>query len=532
MSWRVRRAANGRGHSKFDQSPPARSVAARPKRTRRLSLEGLEERTVLAGLVNIEIFPNNADGFLTLTGDGSNNQVEIRQTANPNEFHVSSPDSTLFQINGAGVTVPEATINGIVNQIAVNLGDGNDNFSFLGIDDDNPSNVPANLEIMNQDGSNTNLVSNVIVNGDLRVTKAGGSSGYAELRIVNSTVIGDTIIDNFGGGTGDSRTVVDNSSLHAGGGDRRALWISNAEGNNITEVQGQSQLGTGSFLDPTDPIVSINNSGGGSRTSFTGAGQVAGPGTTTVYGKLEINNGTNLPGLLDIVTFNSTNVLGHVMIHNGHGDTESVVTDTTLGSHLVVDDPQIGGPVEIRNENGFDSLRITDSTMPWGLFVDNAYSSPDTNWGSDTTIINSSIGEHPFGPTLDNDGDALQIIGDNAKDEVLLDQTRLGGTLNLSELYNGNNVVSILNSSAMAALYFQGGIGDDTVTIDNSQIVVAVEIMLDQGEDTLTLSNVDLVTQWPDPLLGLIDIDGGDGVDTTNTDALLAGALGFEEILP
>jgi hypothetical protein len=51
-------------------------------------------------------------------------------------------------------------------------------------------------------------------------------------------------------------------------------------------------------------IYVIVNGAGGSRTTFTGANDIAGPGTTTVYGRVEVSNGVALPGQLNIVTLN------------------------------------------------------------------------------------------------------------------------------------------------------------------------------------------------------------------------------------
>src|SRR6478736_3553452 len=100
MFWQRKRAT--RRHVNENRSQPAR---------RRLLLEGLERRAMMTGTVNIVIFPVGAPGTLTLVGDGSNNQVEIHQTANVNEFFISSPDNTKFQVNGAGFTVDQFTAN-------------------------------------------------------------------------------------------------------------------------------------------------------------------------------------------------------------------------------------------------------------------------------------------------------------------------------------------------------------------------------------------------------------------------------------
>ena len=77
-----------------------------------------------------------------------------------------------------------------------------------------------------------------------------------------------------------------------------------------------------------------------------------------------------------------------------------------------------------------------------------------------------------------------------------------------------------------------GGSGNDSVLIDNSTVSIDVSILLLTGADTLEIRNIDPATQWPDPLLGLIVLDGGLGVDSANLDAITLGALDFEITIP
>lgn len=501
-------------------------VTCRPGLPRCLRMESLEHRELLSGVVNVAIFPVGLPGTLTLTGDGSNNQVEIRQTNNVGEYIIDSPDDTLFQVNNAGVTMQQVTVNGISGNITVDLRDGNDSFTFGGIAQGDISNVPTNLTILNSDGSNTNILSNILVNGDLNVTKNPDSSGYSELRILGSTIIGDARINNIGNGTGDTKTLIDSSKLQGGGESQWALLLQNANGQDIVEVLGNSQFGTGPFV-AMQPIVEIQNDGGGSRISFTGASQIAGPGTTTVYGALKIQNGLNLPGTLDMLTFNQTNILGWVDVTNFDGDTETMVLQSVLGSHLTPNGP--GGSTSIFNGAGYDEFTMTKSEVPWGLLINNDFiNQGQSTWGSSSQFTESKIGTRLFGPTLPTPGDALQILGDQGADKVNLNATVLGGTLNLGNLFNGNNQLQVSNGSSMAALNYIGGIGNDTVVIDDSNISVSVEIRLNAGADTLRITNIDPANQWPSPLLGASVLDGGLGVDTANLDALTLGALNFE----
>ena len=505
---------------------------SRQQSARRLLVESLESRNLLAGLVDVQIAPMLAPGELDLIGDGSNNSVEISQTLNPGEYRIDGLDGTLLQINGAGVTMPSVTVNGITGDIDVWLGTGNDTFLFSNkyAAGGQESNIPLSLNINNDDGSNENTLADVLINVDLTVAKIPATTGYSELHIIDSTIIGYTRVDNTGGGTGgDSWTEIDNSWLQGNGAIGPALALRNADGKDINDILGNSQFGIGPFPQP-GPTVVIDNGPGGSRTTFTGASAVAGFGTTTVYGDLLIRNGTNVPGTMDTVTFNGSNVLGDVVNVNGDGNTSVTVTDSTLGSHLVAPplSPVIGGPVEILNDAGYDQFLMTNSSAPWGIKINNDVTGNEDVWGSATNIFESEIGTNPF--CLDIPGfpnAALVLLGDNGADVVNVGATTLGGTLHLN-LNAGNNDVNITNGSVMPSLRLRTLGGNDDVLIDDSTIQIAIQVRLGTGADSFLVTNVDPATQWPSALLGLIDIDGELGVDTTNISALALGALGFE----
>jgi hypothetical protein len=499
------------------------------KSTRRLRFEWLETREVLAGVVNIDTL--TVPGALSLIGDGSNNSVEIRQSTIVGAYEIGRPagDSTLFQLNGSGQTLTGITVNGISGDISINLGDGNDLLNFNGLASGGLSNVPADLSITNAAGSKVNILNKVLVNGDLTVTKDGATSGYSELQIIGSTVIGDTTVNNLGSGSGDTKTVIDTSSLQAGGANERGLLLDNGAGDDTVDVRGNSQFGTGSFV-AAQPIVVINNGNGASRTTFTGASQVAGSGTTTVYGALEVNNGDNLPLNVNLVTFNQVNVLGQVDVTNGTISgtvtTSTSVLNSTLGSQLT--SSGTGGPMTVNNYAGFDEFVMIGSTLPWGLEIDNDIGSSASNWGSKTDISASFIGTIPLG----SQPWALQLSGDNGADLFNLASTAIAfGSLDL-HLFDGNNTVAITAASTMPSLFYGGGAGNDSFTMDNSRVQIEVQVRLESGADSLRLLNIDS-TEWPSPLLGSILLDGGDGVDSINTSALLLGPIiqFFEQIV-
>ena len=125
--------------------------------------------------MDVLIFPTLAPGDLNLVGDGSNNAVEISQTLNVGEYRIDALGDTLLQLNGGGVTMPYVTVNGITGVIDVRLGTGNDTFTFSNMyaPGGQQSSVPVDLDIVNDDGSNENTISDVLINRDLTVRKVG-----------------------------------------------------------------------------------------------------------------------------------------------------------------------------------------------------------------------------------------------------------------------------------------------------------------------------------------------------------------------
>lgn len=103
-----------------------------------LRFEGLEDRSLLAGVVNVSV----AGGIMLLTGDTASNGVEVISTGVPGQFNVvgvanvvgigssltdiSSP--TLIRLGGAAPAAA-VQVNG-VSSIYANLGDGNDQFAL------------------------------------------------------------------------------------------------------------------------------------------------------------------------------------------------------------------------------------------------------------------------------------------------------------------------------------------------------------------------------------------------------------------
>lgn len=536
-----------------------RPVLAMTRNSKRFGVEGLEERCMFSGVVDVLVAPGTvatpvAVGNLVLMGDGGGNNVTITATSvspTADQYTISAGDTggqpTLFELNGGGQTFSTLTVDNIFGNITVALG-GDSTFAFTGTGaPGGVTNIPGNLTITNGPGTNSNTLNSVLVNGNLAVTEAATAAPQGEdLYIVSSTIIGNTVVNNFGNGAaGQTLTKIDGSTLEGDASENWALLLKNGAGFNVTTVLDASQFGTGAF-DGLQPIVEIVNGAGGSQTTFTGTSQTAGPGTTTVYGAMLISNGSAPQLDTNIVTFTSVNVLGWVTLDNDYLDMANVGTDvittvgtSTLGSQLanpsLGPNPASGGPLAIFNGPGYDQFSMTGSTLPWGLYITNdnvdGGSPAKSTWGSSTQITSSFIGTGlalglPVADQADPlaAGMAFELIGDEGADIVNLTGTEFVGETLLT-LLNGNNSATISASTTMTSLFITSAIGNTSVTINNSSIAVAVSILLGDGANNVTLENENFNSQFPSPLLGGIDIDGGVGGVNTLTETDDTGAL-------
>jgi hypothetical protein len=492
-----------------------------------LRVESLESRQLLSGVVNVVIGPFVAAGDMALLGDGDNNAVQVKSGPNVGDYTITGASGTLLRLNGSSATFQQLSVNGVNDDIFVDLDGGYNVFDFEGPAADGVSTVLGDLSIINHSGGNTNIIHNTAINGNLYVTKAFGAPGYSELRLLNTTVIGDTVVNNnFGGGGGGSKTIISGSQLQGGGPALQALDLDNGSGADVLMVQGGTEFGAGAWP-ALIPQVDISNGAGGSMTSFTA--------NSKIYGNLRIWNGNNPIGTSDTVTFNAVEVLGYTYLNDDGGSSSISVQNSTLGSWISDTAPMFvngawlanGCPVMINNAGGFDQLTVIGSTIPFGLWVNNN-AGPTGVWGSVTNIQTSSIGMRPGGPGLFA-GDGLHLQGDNGADKVTIASSLIGGVAHLP-LGGGNNWVK-LDGSMMASLNLVTGAGNDYVYIGGCSIPVAVAVALDAGVDTLELRQGLFGLRLPDPLLGFTAINGGLGCDVLKMDTGIFVPLASFEIV-
>jgi len=536
-----------------------KAAGARRNSRRRLLFEALETREVMAtNIVNLVLAPFGPPGVaLAIDGVGgtSGNNVSISQTTTDvNQYIIQGLNGTVLELNGVGATLtPSITLNGISGPITVALGSDN-TFSFLGqtnitgatpVLTTQPSVLTSNLTINNGDGDSTDNLTNVQIGGNLAVT-AAGPIGNSTLTITSSTVIGTTNVNNTAT-SGNTNTTISGSSLEATGGGV-AFTLNNGDGSNITTVNGNSQFGTGPMA---AVAVVINNGDGGNSTTFTGASSVAGPGTTTVYGAVNIDNGTTLPGFVNLVSFSGANVLGPVNVANGAGgataNAQTQVIGSTLGSSLafVGGAPTVGGPLVVTNATGGDTFSLQNSTLPWGLELVNGGNT--SALGSSTQITGSMVGTAPNAQTMALPaipgliglaqpvlGDSMYLGGDKGNNVVTIGANgggagggdTFGGNVDL-QLLGGNNSVTTQDNSVMAGLAVHAGNGNNFVLLTATTISASFNLNLGNGNNSFFVAPS---ATLPSQLLGSVVIKVGTGLNTTNLGPLLPP--GFEVFQP
>lgn len=148
----------------------------RPRRSRRLAVEGLERREMLATVVS-------AGGMLIITGDATSENITVTQTP-----------TGLFQITGAGPTRTVPAAFGIY----ADLGAGNDTLT-LGTPD-RPLPLLSSVVIRLGDGSDTanlsiNIPGSVIIDGGIQFNSAPQN----DVINIDRSLIGSLTVNTYAG---------------------------------------------------------------------------------------------------------------------------------------------------------------------------------------------------------------------------------------------------------------------------------------------------------------------------------------------
>ena len=369
------------------------------KKHRRLTLEQLESRRVLAGNVEAIVFP---DGILRVTGDALANAIDIREleganglfktfrvagrpgttiNGGPGPFVAFVPmDSLIVSLKGGNdiVTLDEASsaVEAIVGQFNILTGSGNDRVELhsvrtkglaridfgAGNDTLTADNIAANsLNVLGGAGNNTFTLTDVTV-----VNKATlqGESGNDKATATRLRVGLDASI-NLGAGV-NSLTVV-NSRFSA------AATIDSLSGNDTITIRGSqansllADAGGGANtitlrnVDITGITEAIILKGGADNDTIAVIG-----GSSANDLQVDALNGDNTISIEEFTATNDVVILGGV-------DSDGITLDSLDAKNATVipgsgfKDDETADTVEILDSNiGVDAMGIAEGTFSYG----------------------------------------------------------------------------------------------------------------------------------------------------------------------
>jgi hypothetical protein len=523
-----------------------------PRRPRsiRPAVEALEERCVPTTTVN------NANGVLTITGDGGNNAIVVSETATAGTYTVKANDLA-GTVTAAGVT-----------SIVVSTGAGNDLVNFVGNAADGTA-LTGTLSVTGDDTltvgihSNFNVTGAVTVSdtgsGRLRVAVAGpgttlggatvtGGSGNDSFSIQNgATVNGNLSLDL---GDGDNTVNVGAANVGAttitgtlgvvGGAGNDVVAVSSAStgaemfdlgsGNDTvtvlnTTVSGNfSAVGTGNeavtlagdtvsgFVSVNDPTaqsvdVSVNHTSVG-----TFLGVVGGAGNDTVvvhFSSIGQNLGAILGGGNDSVSFTSDTVAGNVTLTGTGNETYSLTADTVVG-FVSVNDPAA------------TAVTVTANGTRVGSFLGVVGGA-----GNDTVnVTGGSTGEN-LGAILGGGNDSVSYSGVTVTGNVTLTGTgnetysltndTVLGFVSLNDPGAASLAADVSGTTAGSYLAIIAGDGANTVTVTDTTVGQNFAVLAGAGSNAITVTGLQVT--------GNATLSAGDGTDSLSFwDSLLGGA--------
>ncbi|MCM2374217.1 Planctomycete extracellular domain protein [Aporhodopirellula aestuarii] len=437
------------------------STRSKPTRRRRMRVETLENRRVLAAnFVTVDITGDT----VMLSGDTNANEIEIwqdsRRAFSPSEsFTIKAAENseTMF-VDSAGLVIGDtfqSPVNVAIHNINIDFGQGGaDSVEFVGLDqsDTDASTLDGMLTIItngeaevslsdlevetllvshqDDDDIGTTTLTDVVVSGD-DVSMAGtrnffsthieSGGGGSVITILDSNLKGGLSISNDG--------LVDFSGP--------IVHMMNPTGAADVIKITNTDIGELLVLDPQN-VLEIYNGDGGSRTTLE-RDNATDP--SRIRGNVVITNEAGF----DEVSFSGINIWGSSDIENGagdflHGSSIMIFNESIIGSDLLE-----GGRLNVVNGDGDDRLTIEESRLPSGIIVNNG-----------------------------NDHDTNTIIIGKAGDVALpAERTIIGG-----------------NTLAGSVIQFANGDGNERLSIINTDLRGLVDIGLSGGDDSVNMSDV------------------------------------------
>jgi delta endotoxin-like protein len=155
-------------------------------RTRRLGLESLERRQLLAGIVTVQV----SGGDLIITGDGAGNNIQVTQVGS-GQYRVEGRYSAgaATQVRFGNSTAGSQTLSGVTDDFTIEMQGGNDTVG-LTYGTQNDLLVPDDLTIRMGNGRDIVTFRNVRTGDDVLVDLGGGNDLFDSLFSIVGTAEG------------------------------------------------------------------------------------------------------------------------------------------------------------------------------------------------------------------------------------------------------------------------------------------------------------------------------------------------------
>jgi len=475
----------------------------RPKETPRAAherpacFEPLEGRLLLAGDVTAAL----SGGNLLIVGDDRANDIILDQDQlAAGQLRLSSGEDATGLNDGTDSLV----FSGVTGNVVIRLGRGDDVVLVTG------SALAGKLLVDGGGGSNTLTVDGTSIVSDLLFRgPARGGGGTQTLALLNASTVGGhvkvhhtrsdgvTIVDGAtiggslhvrghrGSETVDllNSTVGGHVKIFSGHGDA-TVNVGGVDGVDVGLdffVQGRHGDADVTLQDLTARHVKVFNHKG--NTSLLADG-------LDVEGQLFIKNNHGR----DDVSVQNSDVFGHLKIHNGQGDS------ITLLDNVVVEE----GSLWVHAKKGVDTVSLLDATVAGHVKIATQHG------GSDTTIDLSGIGGN-LHVHAKKGADTVTVTGDTTiagetkihtgqdDDLVVIDDVTATGAVKIHTAQGADTVAIEANGLPDGpASGFQGdvridtGTDDDSITIgaadeDGNTVVFDAAVLVNGGSGTDTL---------------------------------------------
>ncbi len=443
------------------------------------SIEVLECRIAPAGIVTA----NLVGGVLTLTGDGSDNDLTLISVG-ADAATLNGNNGTLIALNGAAalatVSLPVA-----VSKVTANLGGGNDAFNLLSMQ------IGA-LAFDGGDGNNTLQISGSDVAGAL--SDQGGTGNDVFTATGQFFHVGGALTLNLGDGSNAasftaSGMELGGATLYTGGSGTDAFSLSAIAGIVTKAITAKLGAGDNTFTlggqDLQTGSISVTHldHAGTATTNITASSLAVKGGITVAYG-------TGTSSTLIGATAQAT-ISGAFKV-TSTGGTDNV----TLGGSCVLS----VGATTFALGNGNNTVALSGAVV--------ILPSLTVTGGTDTDAFNLSSASARMGALTLNLGDGTNFVGLNASEAIVNGLVKVTSGAGDDTFAIGGTSVRLVKG-----LSYQAGNGVNTLGISAGAVFQSGPIQVNYGSHATGTSIVNIATASV-TVSGSTTITAADGNET------------------